>query len=65
MFDIKEGDLIQVLDRNGSITDTGMYIGKKRINNIHHWLILSGKGYRKLDTSFHTLLKLEETNECS
>ena len=53
----EDGDIVQVVDHNGNIIDTGMYFGKKRINNIHHWLILSGKGYRELNTSFHTLIK--------
>lgn len=63
MIDFKDGDIVHVMDHNGNVNDIGMYFGKKRINNIHHWLILSGKGYQELDTSFHTLLKLEETNE--
>ena len=53
----EDGDIVQVVDHSGNIIDTGMYFGKKRINNIHHWLILSGKGYRELNTSFHTLIK--------
>ena len=63
MHDFKDGDVVHVMDHNGNIVDTGMYFGKKRINNIHHWLILSGKGYRELNTSFHSLLKSEPIEE--
>ena len=59
MRNFDDGDIVQVVDQNGNIVDTGMYFGKKRINNIHHWLILSGKGYRELNTSFHTLIKTD------
>ena len=57
MRNFEDGGMVQVVTQNGNIIDTGMYFGKKRINNIHHWLILSGKGYRELNTSFHTLIK--------
>jgi hypothetical protein len=63
MRNFKDGDIVQVVDQNGNIVDTGMYFGKKRINNIHHWLILGGKGYRELNTSFHTLIKTEPIEE--
>ena len=63
MHDFKDGDVVHVMDHNGNIVDTGMYFGKKRINNIHHWLILSGKGYRELNTSFHSLIKSEPIEE--
>ena len=63
MHDFKDGDVVHVMDHNGNIIDTGMYFGKKRINNIHHWLILSGKGYKELNTSFHSLIKSEPIEE--
>lgn len=63
MRNFKDGDIVQVVDHNGNIVDTGMYFGKKRINNIHHWLILGGKGYRELNASFHTLIKTEPIEE--
>jgi len=59
----EDGDIVHVVDQNGNIVDTGMYFGRKRINNIHHWLILSEKGYRELNTSFHSLLKSESIEE--
>ena len=63
MHNFNDGDIVQVIDENGKIVDTGMYFGKKRINNMHHWLILSGKGYRELNTSYHTLIKSESIKE--
>ena len=63
MRNFKDGDIVQVVDHNGNIVDTGMYFGKKRINNIHHWLILSEKGLRELNTSNHTLIKTEPIEE--
>ena len=73
MCNFKDGDIVQVVDHNGNIVDTGMYFGKKRINNIyfgkkrinniHHWLILSEKGLRELNTSNHTLIKTEPIEE--
>lgn len=63
MIDFKDGDIVHVMDHNGNIIDTGMYFGKKRINNIHHWLVLSGKGYKELNTAFHSLLKPEPIEE--
>ena len=63
MHDFKDGDVVHVMDHNGNIIDIGIYLGKKRINNIQHWLILSGKGYRELNTSFHSLLKSEPIEE--
>ena len=63
MHSFEDGDVVHVIDQNGNVIDTGMYFGKKRINNIHHWLILSGKGYRELNTSFHSLLKSESIEE--
>ncbi len=63
MRNFKDGDIVYVVDHNGNIVDTGMYFGKKRISNIHHWLILSEKGLRELNTSYHTLIKTEPTEE--
>ena len=63
MHSFEDGDIVHVVDQNGNIVDTGMYFGRKRINNIHHWLILSEKGYRELNTSFHSLLKSESIEE--
>ena len=59
MRNFKDGDIVHVVDHNGNIVDVGMYFGKKRINNIHHWLILSEKGLRELNTSYHTLIKTD------
>tara|TARA_R110000822_G_scaffold280370_1_gene401982 strand:- start:301 stop:660 length:360 start_codon:yes stop_codon:yes gene_type:complete len=63
MHNFNDGDIVQVINENGKIVDTGMYFGKKRINNMHHWLILSGKGYRELNMSYHTLVKSESIKE--
>ena len=63
MHSFEDGDIVHIIDQSGNVIDTGMYFGKKRINNIHHWLILSGKGYRELNTSFHTLIKSEPIEE--
>jgi len=63
MHSFEDGDVVHIIDQSGNVIDTGMYFGKKRINNIHHWLILSGKGYRELNTSFHTLIKSEPIEE--
>ena len=63
MHNFEIGDVVHVVDENGYIIDTGMYFGKKRINCMHHWLVLSGKGYQELNTSFHSLLKSESIEE--
>lgn len=63
MRNFKDGDIVYVVDHNGNVVDTGMYFGKKRISNIHHWLILSEKGLRELNTSYHTLIKTEPIEE--